>query len=191
MTNSGKKQVCFGDTIVIYEFPIIIGDNPAVSSGCPVTIGWKPMSKDARNLEFFEYIRSEERRRNSKNLKIPADIRGQILLKSGYSIERIAGATLKADKIKEERFETLRKQGWDKFAIAIEQTGRLPAGIMKAALGTTGDILSSTGDLVKATGGRIANTSGNIVASTIGGVGKQLSKTFGNTKQKTVQARSA
>jgi hypothetical protein len=188
-----EKQciVSFADQITIYEFPITIGDNPAVSAGCPITIGWKHQKKETRNLEFYEYVRRSERKADRQKLKIPVDKRGQLLLRSGYSIERIARATLKAEKAKEERMETLRKQGWDKFAAAIESSGKIPQGIFKASIGMTGEILSTTGDIVLSTGGRLVNTGGTIVASTLGGVGKQLSRTFGSTKPKTLQARSA
>ena len=39
-----KRSVAFGK-IVITEFPIILGDNPAVTSGAPVTIDWVPQAE--------------------------------------------------------------------------------------------------------------------------------------------------
>mmetsp|Transcript_1397 Transcript_1397/g.2426 ORF Transcript_1397/g.2426 Transcript_1397/m.2426 type:complete len:182 (-) Transcript_1397:216-761(-) len=175
-SKDGDRQVAFADDITIYEFPIVIGDNPAVSSGCPITIGWKCQKKDVRNLEFYEYLRRTERRKDRQNLKMPMDQRSQLLLRSGCSVEKIAKAALKAEQAKDERLETLRKIGWDNFAMAIETTGKVPKGIFKASIGMTGDLL---------------NTTGGIFASTLGGVGKQLSRTFGTSKPKTIQARSA
>ena len=35
-----EKELSFG-MVEVYEFPMILGDHPDVSCGCPVTIGWK------------------------------------------------------------------------------------------------------------------------------------------------------
>lgn len=170
------KRVQFAKDLVIYEFPIEIGDNPVVSSGCPIAMGRKHHSKEVKNFDFYEISRHKEQKRSIKKLTIPVERRCLILLRSGYSIEKIAKATLKAEQVKLGRIETLRKSGWSNFAMALEAGGKIPKGILKSALGTTGDIIQNT----MATGGMF-----------IGGVGKQLSKTFGSSKPKTLQARSA
>jgi hypothetical protein len=193
-SSSLKMCVDFAIEVTIYEFPLQIGDNPAVSAGCPITIGWKPIRKDVRCLEVYEFQKRVERKKKnrpehtaSRVKRIPSDKRGQLLLQAGYTIHDIAAATLSADRVKEQRMDTLRKHGWDRFATILDQTGKLPSGIMKATLGTTGDILSTTGDLVLATGGLLVNTT----MTGLGSAGRQLSKTFGNTKPKTMPARSA
>jgi hypothetical protein len=192
--SSGRETtpigVVFADEITIYEFPIQIGDNPAVSTGCPITIGWKLVRKDTRSMEAHEYAKKSERRQRrepTRARRIPPEVRGQILLQAGFSVQAIAQAALAAALVREDRMETLRKQGWDRVAGVLEQTGKLPKGIVRATLGTTGDILSTTGDLVLATGGLMVNTT--MVG--LGSAGRQISKTFGNAKPKTVQARSA
>ena len=185
------KQVHFDEFLTIVEFPVTIGDNPVVSSGCPIALGRKPIRKDQRNLEFFEYCRQEERKADKKKLKIPVEKRGQILLKAGHSIESIAEATLAADKIKEQRIETLKKQGWDGVAQFVAESGKVPKGIMKAALTTTGGV----GGIVLATGGLLVdagrNTTGGIIGG-LGSAGRSLSKRFvGTPHQKTSRAHAA
>jgi hypothetical protein len=47
------KQVSFGDlTTSLHE--IILGDNPAVSSGLPITIDWKPFEEVKETIEEHE-----------------------------------------------------------------------------------------------------------------------------------------
>jgi hypothetical protein len=193
-----NKHVRFGDKLTIVEFPMTIGDNPSVSAGCPVALGRKPIRKDVRNLEFYEYCRQSERRTDKKQLKLPVEQRGHILLRAGYSIESIAEATLAADKVKEERLETLKKQGWDGVAAFVADSGKIPKGIMKAALTTTGGVggvVLATGGLLADAGGSIANTTGAIGGGIIGGIGsagRSLGKRLiGTPKQHTTRAASA
>lgn len=64
-----RKKVTFGH-IEIYEHAIEMGDNPSVSDGAPITIGWSLQSKRAFDISYFEtYFPSEERRRN-QSLKL-------------------------------------------------------------------------------------------------------------------------
>jgi hypothetical protein len=63
------KNVCFGD-LVIYEFKNILGDNPAVSEGAPLTIKWKHSSKNVVALEYYEYLRISRPRRRRKDLQV-------------------------------------------------------------------------------------------------------------------------
>jgi hypothetical protein len=97
----------------VHEFPITLGDNPACSIGAPVQLGWKALESTTRNMESYEYVRKGERKGDRRQLIIPVEKRGRILLNRGYSIDQIAEATMNADEIKEQRQETLRKQGWD------------------------------------------------------------------------------
>lgn len=69
-----KKGVCFGD-LVIYEFPNILGDNPAVSDGAPLTIGWKHDSKNIVAVDYYEFLRTQRPRRRRKDLIIPSTAR--------------------------------------------------------------------------------------------------------------------
>jgi hypothetical protein len=193
MTGMKGKTVVFAELITVHDFPMVLGDNPACSSGAPVQLDWQPCQTQKRNLEMYEFVRREERKTDRRQLLIPVERRGKLLLRIGFSIEEIAQATMDADETKEQRQETLRKQGWDRMALILETTGKIPKGIMKGVLGTTGDILSTTGGLLANTGGLLVNTGGMVVSATVGGLastGRKLSKSFGN-KPKTIQARSA
>jgi len=51
-----RRRVCWGD-VEIYEFPNILGDNPAANEGSPLTIGWKHTSKETLDIDYYEYTR--------------------------------------------------------------------------------------------------------------------------------------
>jgi len=59
-TNSAGKQVCF-DKVEIIEFPYQLGDNPAVKSGAPVTIGWESHTRAKFEIDYFEVFEKGER----------------------------------------------------------------------------------------------------------------------------------
>jgi hypothetical protein len=123
---SDNKQVRFGD-LTIREYPMELGEHPCCSAGAPVQLGWKPQSVSMRNLDLYEFVRE---RRGRKELAIPIQIRGIILLQAGYSLEEIGNAAMEVAKIKKLRSETLKKQGWDRANIILETTGKLPRGIL-------------------------------------------------------------
>lgn len=73
MRSSGSS-VCFGD-LTIYEFKNMLGDNPAVSEGAPLTIGWKHESVDVVAVDYYEFMRNQRPRRRRKDLIIPSTSR--------------------------------------------------------------------------------------------------------------------
>eukprot|EP00339_Tiarina_fusa_P027761 CAMPEP_0117026962 /NCGR_PEP_ID=MMETSP0472-20121206/19766_1 /TAXON_ID=693140 ORGANISM="Tiarina fusus, Strain LIS" /NCGR_SAMPLE_ID=MMETSP0472 /ASSEMBLY_ACC=CAM_ASM_000603 /LENGTH=145 /DNA_ID=CAMNT_0004734103 /DNA_START=46 /DNA_END=483 /DNA_ORIENTATION=+ len=123
-----SKQVTFGD-LTIKEYPMEIGDHPSVSGGAPVQIGWEPQETLVRNLDLYEHMRGD-RRHGRRELAIPVQTRGQILLRAGYSLEQIGNAALKVDETKKLRADTVRRQGWDRANMVLETTGKLPKGIL-------------------------------------------------------------
>ena len=52
-SSSSKKQVSYSST-VIREFSVIIGDNPSVNEGVPVTIDWDHHNEIAYGVEDYE-----------------------------------------------------------------------------------------------------------------------------------------
>jgi hypothetical protein len=66
-SRSDLKGVYWGD-LEIFEFPNMLGDNPGVSEGAPLTIGWKHESRDVVGIEYYEYFRQTRPRRRRKDL---------------------------------------------------------------------------------------------------------------------------
>jgi hypothetical protein len=179
-----QKTVTF-DKIVVIEFPMELGDNPACSIGVPVQIGWHAQDATTHNLEVFDVLR-EQKRRTRKELKLSSQRRTQILFQLGYSLEDIAVAALEVNDIRESRKECLRLQGWDRLVTVLETTGRVPVDVMKGVLGSTGYIIATTGYIVSSTGGRLVSTTSGILGST----GRTMKKMV-QPKKNSPRARSA
>ncbi len=122
------KQVSFGN-LTIHEHALELGDNPACSSGAPLTIGWKAQSSSTRNLDLYEYMRGE-RRHGRKQLVIPVQDRAHLLLTAGYSLNKIADATLAVEEVKKQRSESLKGGNLERFGNILEKTGRLPGDFL-------------------------------------------------------------
>jgi hypothetical protein len=120
-----SRTVSFGD-IQVMEFPIELGDNPSVTRGCPLTIGWEMLKRTVYDVESYERLRLTERRRSSKQLRIPTEKRTQILLNQGHSLQEIASTALAALKIKDSRSITTqnRNQNFDRLYGALVMAGR-------------------------------------------------------------------
>lgn len=73
-TPAPSSSVCFGD-LTIYEFKNVLGDNPAVSEGAPLTIGWKHETMNVIALDYYEFLRNQRPRRRRKDLVIPSTSR--------------------------------------------------------------------------------------------------------------------
>lgn len=105
------KKVIFDD-VEIREYPHILGDNPAVSEGVPLTIGWKPINSYSIDIDLFESMRCPIRRRGRKQLLISSMRRVQSLVEAGYSLEKIGETIVNVDKARHLRFESATESGW-------------------------------------------------------------------------------
>jgi hypothetical protein len=85
----GKKfgaSVCFS-TIEIKEYPIIAGDNPAVTIGAPITIDWIPFSDEKCTVDDYEERRPSPR--SMVELRMPSTYRMQLLRSLGFTREEV------------------------------------------------------------------------------------------------------
>lgn len=128
-----SKAVSFGD-ITILEFPITLGENPSVSAGAPIQLGWKPQRVSTRDIELYEYLRRDERRhRRALHMSVPR--RAQILLNAGHSIDEIADAVLKVQVIQKQRTDSFKGSGFnDRLQLVLQTTGKIPLNMMRGVL---------------------------------------------------------
>ena len=103
-----KKTVTFGN-ISIREFDLTAGDNPACSSGVPITLGWtyNPVH-DEFPIDVFEGFRDGHRCATSNELKLSERVRYRILANEWkVSKATIAKAERRCRQSKNERQESL------------------------------------------------------------------------------------
>lgn len=86
-----EKNVRFG-TLQIRHFPIIPGDNPAVTVGCPVTIDWQHDGEVTLPIDEYEEARSSSPR-SMIELRRPAKLRDDMLRGLGFSRGEIQRST--------------------------------------------------------------------------------------------------
>ena len=82
---SNASSVSFG-TVSIHSHQVILGDNPSVRSGPPLTLDWKPFDTKTVDLDSYErYFEEEGRRRTYAELRIPQGQREQLLKELDYN----------------------------------------------------------------------------------------------------------
>ena len=101
---SRQKSVCF-DTVEIREYPYILGDNPSVSAGPPLSIGWDPQDEFIVGFEEYE-AGKPARPRDIYEMRFDETLRLLILQSSGYTIREIAQAAIDVRIIQHHREET-------------------------------------------------------------------------------------
>jgi hypothetical protein len=106
-TTGARGRVRFS-SITIQEYSIEPGMNPGGNKGCPLTIGWNPISTKSLDLDVFESHRCHKRRDNEQ-LKLVSAQRDQMLLNMGYTMKSILAGTKAANRTRRERFNTLAR----------------------------------------------------------------------------------
>ena len=96
-------SVSFG-TVEIREHDIILGDNPAVSSGAALTIDWEHFDEDSFELDEYESTRPEKR--TCSEMSIPERYRFEILKRCDYSTREIVAQAKETEVLRLQRLET-------------------------------------------------------------------------------------
>jgi hypothetical protein len=116
------------DKVFVYEFPVTLGDNPAVREGCPIALDNKCIQKTVIDVESFEKAqwkrRGKAKRKRVKDLYMPVQVRAALLLSRGFTLEEIVKAVLEVERIKKSRHESMKLNGWQKVNIAIDSAGK-------------------------------------------------------------------
>jgi hypothetical protein len=101
-----KKRVQF-DTIEIWEFGMVLGDNPSVSDGPPVSMSYKPWRRKKCTVKTFEYRRLD--RRSKESLRLSTTDREGILRRIGYSRRQIQRCSMRAKVGRNQRMLTIQQ----------------------------------------------------------------------------------
>lgn len=96
-----KYSVSFS-TLDIYEHVRILGDNPSVSSGPPLSIGWMAV-RSVRGMDVSQYEDWRGERRSRAALTVPRQLREEWLLDEGFSRAERAAAIREVMRVKASR----------------------------------------------------------------------------------------
>jgi hypothetical protein len=103
-SSSSHCGVRFGH-VSIRQYPVIVGDNPAVSGGPPLSIGWE--HDDEVTLDVVEYEEQRPPRRKGREMLVPNDVRTDRLREAGYSRAEIVALTKPVNLARSQRRRTL------------------------------------------------------------------------------------
>jgi hypothetical protein len=99
-------------TVEIHEHPVIIGDNPSVLRGVPLTIDWTPTSCFVYDLDTYESLKQP---RELNQLIMGPVLREQLLLQepTNYTRSMILQAQRQAAIVRSQRRQTNQARRWD------------------------------------------------------------------------------
>jgi hypothetical protein len=98
-------------TIEIYVHALILGDNPTVSVGPPLSIGWEAVASVILDLDAYETSRPPRRER--RDLVVPREIREDWLREEEITRSEMAEVEAEIKVIKKHRLRNARKGFWE------------------------------------------------------------------------------
>jgi hypothetical protein len=112
------KKIRF-TTVHIHEHLLVLGDNPAVSRGVPLTLSWESCHSKVYSVDEYEKRRQPKRRRNSLPSAYTPQQREAIAKLSGSSKKAIQYAGVHVKEIQQSREEaeldTSKTGMWERF----------------------------------------------------------------------------
>mmetsp|Transcript_9491 Transcript_9491/g.17859 ORF Transcript_9491/g.17859 Transcript_9491/m.17859 type:complete len:520 (+) Transcript_9491:5-1564(+) len=116
------------NSVTIREYAFIPGDNPSVSRGVPITIDWEHQWERTFDLDAFEHGKTP---RHQIEMKIPAEIRSQLLRDNGHSWKDIQASIKMANIARRQRTKTIERLPSEKMDEKLEKMARGMKNIFK------------------------------------------------------------
>ena len=121
-----SKRVTF-DRLHIQEYPVILGDHPATSSGLPVTLDWTVANY--YQLEVNQYENAATRRRAGLELRMPPEVRRELLHETCADKKQLLPDDLQRvardlRRTKDQRRHTIAMQDFETLHIFLESAAR-------------------------------------------------------------------
>jgi hypothetical protein len=99
-TGSNSLRKVSWDTVQCRTYETILGDNPSVSAGAPIGLGWKYDVASSAITSIDDYEDRRGQRRSKEQFLVPLVARERVLLDMGYSRSEISDAAKAALKVK-------------------------------------------------------------------------------------------
>ena len=111
------------DKIQVREYECTLGDNPSVSAGPSVSLGWKYTPEKELDVECYESRRPT--RRTKQELAIPVKIREDMLVREwGCTVPELRRQSSATDLIKEQRRETAAQNKQSQYMEEVLERSR-------------------------------------------------------------------
>jgi hypothetical protein len=112
-----KRKVVFSE-VHLRKYERILCDNPAVSSGPALGVGWRYKPQTPVSVDDFE--KKKGKRRGKSDLLMSRDHREKMVRRMGHSEREIADMVRSINRTKNQRRQTLNNLGVEKMEVAVE-----------------------------------------------------------------------
>jgi len=102
-----KKALKFNEVEII-EFPYVLGDNPSVSLGPPLSMAHTHQDRFSVDLIAYDDAKETIHRRSNQEMRMDQMLRMHILQSSGHSLQDIMQATVEAQNARELRHQSVQ-----------------------------------------------------------------------------------
>lgn len=124
-----KRNISFA-SVHIREHERIAGDNPCVTSGVPLSIGWGSVQHNAIDIDLYE--KSKGPSRDKIEMMVPAAIRKSMLRDEfGVSIKDLNAAIKDVNITKRNRRHTVASEGMEGWGEGLESVKRKLGRLVK------------------------------------------------------------
>lgn len=108
--------------VQIREYPIVLGNNPGVSRGPPLTIDWEHCTHEEFDFEEYESVRPP--RRTQVEMYMPLMVREHILKQSGFTRKEIREAVRITNISRNKRKQTIDRLNLSRAEETLESAQR-------------------------------------------------------------------
>ncbi len=122
---SPHKGVRF-NSVEVREYPRILGDNPSVSAGPPITLDWVHDRRSSVQLPLEDWEKYREHDRRSKQeIRVPDYIRTDWLIDAGFSGDDLKRTVQEIEQARKDRKASITKSDFrDKTDVLTENVKR-------------------------------------------------------------------
>jgi len=116
-------KVCFAE-LTIRRHSVCVGDNPAVSLGVPVSMGWKVISEEITTVDEYDASVVHPTGLGERDLAIPCKEREEMVRRAGFTTEDIRNSVREVNSTKIQRentIDTLQNASQEEFMEKIKK----------------------------------------------------------------------
>lgn len=112
--------------VEVREYPRILGDNPSVTAGPPITLDWQHDRRTSVSFPLEEWEKARENdRRTKQEIRVPDHVREDWLIEAGFSGTDLQRSVKEIEQLKKSRRSSITKSDFrDKTDVITENVKR-------------------------------------------------------------------